>query len=58
VSTGKSLIDALMILNHKDAIEYLIESASEISFNRFTIMNLHAVVVNKDVRSFMRPALN
>ena len=44
MSTGKSLIDALMILNHKDAIEYLIESASEISFNRFTIMNLHAML--------------
>jgi len=30
-----------MILNHKGAIEFLVESADYIGFNRFTILNLH-----------------
>jgi Fic family protein len=39
---GKSAADAQMILNHKDAIEFLVQSAGEINFNRQTILNLHA----------------
>ena len=35
-----------MILNHKDAIEFLVGSAEEISFNRYTILNLHALLAN------------
>tara|TARA_R110000868_G_scaffold347723_1_gene608678 strand:- start:107 stop:883 length:777 start_codon:yes stop_codon:yes gene_type:complete len=35
-----------MILNHKDAIEFLIQSAEEIGFNRYTILNLHALLSN------------
>jgi fido (protein-threonine AMPylation protein) len=42
--SGKSLVDTVMILNHKDAIEYLIRSPNEIGFNRFTIFNLHAML--------------
>ncbi len=34
--------DAQMILNHKAAIEFLVESAGEIGFNHHTILNLHA----------------
>ena len=35
-----------MILNHKDAIEFLVNSAEEISFNRYSILNLHALLAN------------
>jgi len=33
-----------MILNHKAAIEFLVASASDTGFNRFTIRNLHALL--------------
>ena len=39
---GKDAQEAQMILNHKAAIEMLIEQADEIGFNRYTILNLHA----------------
>lgn len=32
-----------MILNHKAAIELLVDEASEIGFNRYTILNLHGL---------------
>jgi hypothetical protein len=43
---GKEQVDAQMILNHKDAIEFLVGSAEEIGFNRYTILNLHALLAN------------
>lgn len=43
---NKPAADAQMILNHKDAIEFLVESADEIGFNRYTITNLHALLSN------------
>ncbi len=43
-ATGKNALDAQMILNHKGAIEFLIESADEIGFNRYTLLNLHALL--------------
>ncbi len=43
---GKEQLDAQMILNHKDAIEFLVGSAEDISFNRYTILNLHALLAN------------
>lgn len=33
-----------MILNHKAAIEFLVESPDELSFNRYTFLNLHAIL--------------
>jgi fido (protein-threonine AMPylation protein) len=39
---GKAATDTQMILNHKAAIEFLVESAEDIAFNRHTILNLHA----------------
>ena len=33
-----------MILNHKKAIEMLVEGAQEIAFNRYTLCNLHAAL--------------
>src|SRR3546814_4754836 len=35
-----------MILNHKDAIEFLAGSAEDIGINRYTILNLHAMLAN------------
>lgn len=43
---GKERLEAQMILNHKDAIEFLIGEAEEIGFNRYTILNLHALLAN------------
>jgi len=39
-------LDAQMILNHKDAIEFLVESVEEIGFNRYTLLNLHALLAH------------
>jgi Fic family protein len=41
---GKDARDAQMILNHKAAIELLVDHAEEIGFNRYTILNLHALL--------------
>lgn len=41
---GKDAREAQMILNHKAAIELLVEQAAEIGFNRYTILNLHALL--------------
>jgi len=43
-AADKSAADAQMILNHKDAIEFLVDSAGEIGFNRYTITNLHGLL--------------
>lgn len=43
---GKEQLEAQMILNHKDAIEFLVGTAEEIGFNRYTILNLHALLAN------------
>ena len=41
---GKERLEVQMILNHKDAIEFLVGAAEEIGFNRYTILNLHALL--------------
>ena len=43
---GRAHLEAQMILNHKDAIEFLVSAADEIGFNRYTILNLHALLAN------------
>jgi len=43
---GKDRLEAQMILNHKDAIEFLVNGANEIGFDRMTILNLHALLAN------------
>jgi hypothetical protein len=35
-----------MIVNHKDAIAFLVNSAEEIGFNRYTILNLHGILAH------------
>ncbi|WP_420963909.1 Fic family protein [Brucella sp. IR073] len=43
---GRAHLDAQMILNHKDAIEFLVSAAHDIGFNRYTILNLHGLLAN------------
>ena len=43
---GKAQRDAQMILNHKDAIEFLVDGAEDIGFNRYTVTNLHALLAD------------
>jgi Fic family protein len=43
---GRDRRDAQMILNHKDAIEFLVSSAREIGFNRIAVLNLHAILAS------------
>ena len=43
---GKDALEAQMILNHKAAIELLVDQADEIGFNRYTILNLHALLAD------------
>lgn len=43
---GKNRLEAQMILNHKAAIEMLVEGAGDIGFNRYTLQNLHALLAD------------
>lgn len=43
---GKDRLEAQMILNHKAAIEMLVDQAQEIGFNRYTVLNLHALLAD------------
>lgn len=43
---GRDRLEAEMILNHKDAIEFLVGNAADIGFNRYTILNLHGILAN------------
>ena len=42
VAQGKAAIETQMILNHKSAIELLVENIDSIGFDRFTLLNLHS----------------
>jgi hypothetical protein len=39
-AAGRDHLEAQMIMNHKEAIEFLVNAADEIGFNRYTIQNL------------------
>ena len=41
---GKGAIETQMILNHKSAIELLVENIADVGFDRFTLMNLHSAL--------------
>lgn len=43
-ASGKAAIETQMILNHKSAIELLVENIIDIDLNRFMIMNLHSTL--------------
>jgi hypothetical protein len=44
VAEGKDLAETQMIQNHKAAIEYLVDSASDLMVSSFIIRNLHALL--------------
>ena len=44
VAQGKAAIETQMILNHKTAIELLVENADALGLNRHTILNLHSAL--------------
>lgn len=41
---GKAAIETQMILNHKTAIELLVENVDSAAFNRYMLMNLHSAL--------------
>jgi Fic family protein len=41
---GKAAIETQMILNHKTAIELLVDNIDNAEFNRYTLMNLHSAL--------------
>lgn len=43
---NKDTREAQMILNHKAAIEFLVESADQIGFDQYSILNLHALLAD------------
>jgi len=47
---GKNRLEAQMVVNHKDAIDFLVGAAEDIGFNRFTILNLHAILAHNLLR--------
>ncbi len=44
VAQGKAAIETQMILNHKSAIELLVENTESLGLNRYTILNLHSAL--------------
>lgn len=44
VAHGKASIETQMILNHKTAIELLVENIGSVGFDRYTLMNLHSAL--------------
>ena len=43
---GKDPVEATMILNHKYAIEMLLETPADIDFNMYTFLTLHSILVD------------
>src|SRR5712692_2601647 len=43
---GKDAIETQMILNHKAAIEFIVDQGDELKLNRQTILNLHALLAD------------
>jgi Fic family protein len=41
---GKDRMDTQMILNHKEAIEFIVDIAEEIDINRYIILNIHGLL--------------
>jgi hypothetical protein len=47
---GKDRVETQMVLNHKQAIEMLVDQADDIGFNRYTFQNLHALLADNLLR--------
>ena len=43
---GKDRVETQMVLNHKQAIEMLVEEAETVGFDRYTFQNLHALLAD------------
>lgn len=43
---NKTAAEAQMVLNHKDAIEFIVQGGEEIDLNRYTLTNLHGLLSN------------
>lgn len=43
-ATGKATLETQMILNHKTAIELLVDNSATATFNRYLLMNLHSAL--------------
>lgn len=43
---GKAALETQMILNHKTAIEMLVENVDTAAFNHYTLMNLHSALAD------------
>lgn len=43
-AAGKDVVETQMILNHKTAIEFLIDAADEVNIDRHTVLNVHALL--------------
>lgn len=41
---GKDRMETQMILNHKAAIEFIVDMAEEVDINRYTILNIHGLL--------------
>jgi hypothetical protein len=41
---GKDAVETQMILNHKAAIEFIVDQGDELAFNRQTVLNLHGLL--------------
>ena len=46
VGEGKSPLETQMLLNHKAAMDFLVEQAEYVGFNRHTILSLHALLAD------------
>lgn len=46
-ASGKDLRETQMILNHKAAIEFLVESAKDLRVSRYVILNIHALLADE-----------
>jgi len=41
---NKTAMETQMIINHKGAIEFIVQAADEIGINRYTVLNLHGLL--------------
>ncbi|EKD44841.1 MAG: hypothetical protein ACD_70C00208G0001, partial [uncultured bacterium] len=46
LANGKNAIETQMIMNHKDAIEFMVEQADTNELNKYVLMNIHALLSN------------
>ena len=45
-ATGKDRKEAVMILNHKEAIQYVVDHLGELTISRADVLNIHALLAN------------